>query len=81
MLRERSPTLQFLPLIIGLQISLGNLTLRLLAAHITAPRNYTDLSGTHLHMVEVNQFWDNFLLKEFSSSALKKVSNTSLFDP
>ena len=65
---------------IQLLISLGSLPLRLLAAHIMAPRNYTVLSGTHLHLGEVKQCMVNFLLKEISS-ALKEVSNPGLFDP
>ena len=64
---------------INLSISLGSLPLRLFAAHIMAPQNYTALSGTHLHPGEVKQCRVNFLLKEISS-ALKEVSNPGPLD-
>ena len=81
--RARSPTLQLLPPIIGLHIhasnyqspSLGSFRFRLVA-----PRNYTALSGTHLHLGGVKQCRVNFLLKEISS-ALREVSNPGPFDP
>ena len=65
---------------IHISISLGSRPLRLLAAHIMAPRNYTAHSGTHLHLGGVKQCRVNFLLKEISS-ALSEVSNLGPFDP